>query len=168
MSNPRGTSLTTTIVLKRTTYERLANYKIVFEEPFDNVISRLLEIAETIETDKFMKDKIVMKDVVITTETNMDLEKDLNNYVKDNRITDEYTVLEKHRDVWRKAHPTEELTSKDHIHHINQQHMDNRPENLMKVTPKEHSIITGVVTKANNQSRRELVYEAQKYARCIK
>ena len=43
-----------------------------------------------------------------------------------------------HREIWREHHPNEAFSSNDIIHHINGNHYDNRPDNLVKVTPTQH------------------------------
>jgi len=47
-------------------------------------------------------------------------------------------VDEGHLQVYFKNHPNEKLLPGENIHHINGNHNDNRIENLVKVSPKEH------------------------------
>jgi len=42
--------------------------------------------------------------------------------------------------IWWKTHPNEPIKYNDEIHHINGNHQDDRPENLIKLTKKQHKL----------------------------
>ena len=65
-----------------------------------------------------------------TSQTKSKMDDELQFYVLNQGIPD--TPLN-HREVWLDTLPGEPLTSSDLIHHINGNHNDNRPENLMKM-----------------------------------
>jgi hypothetical protein len=67
-------------------------------------------------------------------ETRASLRTDLEEFVTNPNIGD----YESYWGVWRKAHPDEAILPGDIIHHINGNHNDDCPENLMKTTRKEH------------------------------
>lgn len=49
-----------------------------------------------------------------------------------------------------------ELDSDEHVHHINGDKIDNRPENLMILSNSDHGVITGENNWAELQRYREL------------
>jgi len=73
------------------------------------------------------------------------MEAELNDYVLNPEIPDTHND---HRKVYQDAHPGEVLTQEDVIHHINGNHNDNRPENLMRTTDKKHAGLHALMRKA--------------------
>jgi len=72
-----------------------------------------------------------------TRQTRETMMGDMKNYVLNRDIPD---TPNSHRMVYNSAHPEEPLRPiVDHVHHINGNHNDNRPENLEKVTEKTHA-----------------------------
>ena len=67
-----------------------------------------------------------------------EMETELSSYVLNEHIPD---TPFNYRAVYLSTHPDEILTQDDLIHHINGNHFDSRPDNLMKVTAKEHAQI---------------------------
>jgi hypothetical protein len=73
-----------------------------------------------------------------TSQTKSKMDNELQFYVLNQGIPD---TPHNYREVWFDTHPGEPLTSSDLIHHINGNHNDNRPENLLKlVSCSEHRL----------------------------
>lgn len=116
--------------------EELNALKIVPREAIGDVVQRLIK-----ENQTFHK-------IYGTTQTKERMEKDLKNFVLNPLIPD-IAGNTTHRKIWQEAHPDEKLTQDDIIHHINGNHDDNRIENLMKVTIKEHWKLHAELNKSN-------------------
>lgn len=65
------------------------------------------------------------------SQTKRKMEKEMVSFVLNPEIPD---TPSNHREVYLLAHPGETLTQNDIIHHINKNHNDNRPENLVRLT----------------------------------
>jgi hypothetical protein len=87
------------------------------------------------------------EDPYIQTKSKMDIE--MASFVLNPEMTD---TPRNHRIVWLQAHPGETLTQDDVIHHINGNHDDNRPENLIKLTAKEHRQAHSKMDRATRQA----------------
>ena len=83
-------------------------------------------------------------------ETKESLKKELESVVTNPNARSLGSPDNEHIDIWKNAHPGEQLLSGEHIHHINGNHNDNRIENLEKVTVKEHG-------EAHTQLRKEFL-----------
>ncbi len=70
-----------------------------------------------------------------TTQTKERMEAEIKNFVLNPEVPD---TSGRHREIWLAAHPGEVIGPDECIHHKNGNHDDNRPENLEKVTAKEH------------------------------
>ena len=97
--------------------------KIIPREPLNDCIKRGI-----LENRKCRKQNIGF-------ETKESLDRDLNQFVMNPDVGGGNGG---YWEVWRKAHPDEPILPGDIIHHINGNHNDDRPENLMKVTRSEH------------------------------
>lgn len=63
------------------------------------------------------------------------MEDEIRDFILNPDVPDPY---ERHKQVWLEAHPGEIIAPGEVIHHINGNRGDNRPENLMRVTNKQH------------------------------
>lgn len=70
-----------------------------------------------------------------TSQTGSKMDWDLEWFVLNPEIP---TTPYDHKQVWLDSHPEETIEPGMVIHHINGNHDDNRPENLVKLTPKQH------------------------------
>jgi hypothetical protein len=148
---------TTTIVIQKTTHEQLSNYKIIHEEPFDSVIIRIMNENESLKKGIIPISNTEIKDTIISQQTKTEMEKELVEYVLNPDVDDSPSRI--HRQIWQENHPNEILTPDDVIHHINGLHFDNRPENLEKITPKEHSQTHADIRKEQIEKKQEMIKE---------
>lgn len=106
--------------------EMIESEKLIPREPLNDCIKRGI-----LENRRYKQER---HDI----ETRERLLLELEGAVVNTNVPESGGWLQGYRRLWQKFHPDESLTKEDHIHHINGNHNDDRPENLMKVTPKEH------------------------------
>jgi hypothetical protein len=85
-----------------------------------------------------------------TSQSKSKMEKELNNFVLNPEVPD---TNNDHRSLYLQYHPEEVLTQDDCIHHINGNHDDNRKENLVKLTQKEHRIAHAKMWKEEQKNQ---------------
>lgn len=86
----------------------------------------------------------ILKDAKPDLEGRSTMETDLKEYVT-NKDMPELSL--DYRRNWLDSHPGETLTSEDTIHHINGNHNDHRPVNLMKIKTPKHPTIHAEMRK---------------------
>ena len=116
----------TMIRIDNEAHDMLNSVKIIPQEPYNDCVKRLVR-----ENQK-------LKKIYFTTQTRERMESDIKNFVLNPDVPN---TTDNHREIYKQSHPDEMLTQDDLIHHINGNHNDNRPENLQKVTAKEHQIL---------------------------
>lgn len=72
-----------------------------------------------------------------TSQTKQKMGKEMQDFVLNPNVPD---TTNNHREIYSRFHPDETLTQDDCIHHINGNHNDNRIENLIKLTSKQHRL----------------------------
>jgi len=100
--------------------------KIIPREPLNDCIKRGI-----LENRRF-------KALLNSIETRERLQKDLEGNTLNPNIPPGTKIVFAPREIWEFLHPEYKLNSDDIIHHVNGNHNDDSPENLMKVTAKEH------------------------------
>jgi hypothetical protein len=114
--------------------ELIESVKIIPREPLNDCLKRIIK-----ENQAFHK-------IYPSTQTKERMQDELERFVMNPDVPDTGAW---HRAIWLKAHPGEVLHNTDYIHHINGNHDDNRPENLMKTTEKEHAKLHAELNKKN-------------------
>jgi hypothetical protein len=105
--------------------ELIEQEKLIPREPLNDCIKRGI-----LENRKYRQHP--------SLETKENLKTELEQVTTNPNIPNCGGVEEAHLEVYFKNHPNEKLLPREHIHHINGNHNDNRIENLVKVSPKEH------------------------------
>ena len=118
--DPMGSTM---IRIDNETHDMLDSVKVIPQEPYNDCVKRLIR-----ENQRFKK-------IYFTTQTREKMQDEIKNFVLNPDIKID---LGNHRQIWLDAHPGEIIGPNDHIHHINGNHNDNRPENLQKVNASEH------------------------------
>lgn len=101
----------------------IEDVKIIPREPLNDCLKRIIG-----ENQKYHNEHW-------DSQTKNKMEKELNEFVLNPKIPD---PKEEQRKIWLEHHPGETIGADELIHHINGNHGDNRPENLMKVNSKGH------------------------------
>lgn len=141
----------------------------VGKDPGDSTMIRLnLDVKAELESEKIIPRESLndctkrlicenrqLKQELPTTQTRLKMMSELVNFVLNPDIPD---TGHNHREIWKITHPGEILTSEDFIHHINGNHNDNRPENLLKVSAKEHAIAHAELRKQNDPLKTALSF----------
>jgi hypothetical protein len=99
--------------------------KIIPREPLNDCIKRTI-----FENRKYRTYKP-------SIETHEILQRDLEEFVLNPSIP-VGGLNDEHRLVWNMNHPDDPILPDEIIHHINENHNDNRPENLTKIKKSEH------------------------------
>lgn len=112
--------------------ELIEQSKIIPREPLNDCIKRILKENQT------------FKNLTPGISTRERMIKEVQEQLLNPNYPDSYN---NHREIWLAAHLGETLTQDDMIHHINGDHYDNRPENLKKVSSKEHGEAHAILNK---------------------
>ena len=132
----------------------------VGQEPGDSTMIRISigtkEALNTLKNDKseaigdvvkrLVRENQTFKKIYPSTQTRPRMEKDMKGYVLNPAVP---STSNNHREIYLKAHPGEVLHNTDIIHHVNGNHDDNRPENLLKTTDKDHRKFHAELDKEN-------------------
>lgn len=113
----------------------LCQSKIIPQEPYNDCLQRILKENQT------------LKKIYFTTQTKERMEHDIRNFVLNPDVPS--ITSGHHREIWEANNKGETLGQDDLIHHINGNHDDNRPENLMKVSAAEHAKLHAAMNRAD-------------------
>ena len=114
--------------------DQLNALKVHPREAIDDCVERLIKENQTFHN------------IYPSTQTRPRMEKDMSDFVLNPAVP---STFNHHRQIYMESHPDEVLNNTDIIHHINGNHDDNRPENLMKTTDAEHRKLDAELTKKN-------------------
>lgn len=104
----------------------------------------------------FINRRQVYREYTASSQTYSKMQHDLENFVLNKNIR---VQPRDYRQEYKKSHPEELITSDDVIHHINGNHDDNRIENLIKLTPKEHANVHATMWRAEREAYAEEIKE---------
>lgn len=101
--------------------------KLIPQEPHNDCLKRI--IAEN----------NYLKRHYISEAPRESMYRDLHNFVLNPEIKDDgIRAIESHTTIWDATNPSNSRQPGDIIHHINGDHYDNRPDNLIKISQSEH------------------------------
>ena len=109
-------------------HDMLCQVKIIPQEPYNNCLKRI--IAEN----------NYLKRHYLTEAPRESMHRDLHNFVLNPEIGKNIPcfVNDRHREIWNTLHPDDPLKPGELIHHVNGDHNDNTPENLLKISQQQH------------------------------
>lgn len=108
-------------------HDMLCQAKLIPQEPYNNCLKRI--IAE----NNYLKRHYV------TEAPRESMYRDLKNFVLNPAIPEIATLVhDGHRAVWNAIHPDDPIIQGEVIHHINGDHDDNTPSNLLKINQSDH------------------------------